>query len=265
LGVIYEILGRKSGNARHNWKEKVGFEINRPKGMPCYVFWHFQTPVELLTKEGIQEIQPGACYLCRPEVRQFFKSEGVLVHDWMHLDEEAAQIWRDAGLETDRLYYPQEPSFVTGLIRHVEEEAITKAEHSEKMIRALLWQLFIRIARASRVDEKDLQGTYDSRLRDLRRVVVHRIWEDWTVEKMAQRVNMSQSAFYTAYRKMFKCSPMQDLIRERIEMAKVQLQYSDLPIQQIAQRLGYHDITHFSRQFRSMTGVSPSAYRKMNQ
>ena len=263
--MIYNINGRKSGNVRHNWREKQGFEINRPKGMPCYVFWHFQTPVELLTKEGIQEIQPGACYLCSPEVRQFFKSEGVLVHDWMHLDEAAAQIWHDVGLETDKLYYPQESSFVSGLIHRVEEETITKAAHNEEMVRALLWQLFIRIARASRVDERDSQGTYDIQLRDLRRVVVHRIWEDWTVEKMAQRVNMSQSAFYTAYRKMFKCSPMQDLIRERIEMARLQLQYSDLPIAEIASRLGYHDTTHFSRQFRSMTGDCPSAYRKMNR
>jgi AraC-like DNA-binding protein len=103
------------------------------------------------------------------------------------------------------------------------------------------------------------------RLRDFRREMFRRIGEDWTVEKMAQAVNMSQPTFFTRYREYFRCSPIQDLLRERVQMARVQLQYSDLPIAEIASRLGYHDATHFSRQFRSMTGDCPSVYRKMNR
>ncbi len=264
MALIYEIFNRKNGNVRHNWKEKCGFKINRPKGMPCYTFWHFQTPVELLTAEGTVKAESGACYLCTPSVRQHFESEGVLIHDWMHLDEEAAQIWRACGLQTDTLYYPAEPSFITGLIRHVEEEYIAKAEHSEKMLYALLWQLFIRIDRGRKPDNTVPDGGCYSQLRDLRRRVMRDLQEPWTVEKMAQQVNMSQSMFYAMYRKFFRCSPVQDLLNERIAAAKNQLQYSDRPVAQIAESLGYHDPTHFSRQFRSYTGLSPTAYRKIN-
>lgn len=40
------------------------------------------------------------------------------------------------------------------------------------------------------------------------------------------------------------------------------LQSTDLPIYQVAQRLGYGDPYYFSRQFRKAVGVSPRTYRK---
>lgn len=48
----------------------------------------------------------------------------------------------------------------------------------------------------------------------------------------------------------------------RIEEAKRLLKNSDLRINEIAYKVGYDNVTHFNRTFKSMTDLSPSNYRK---
>ena len=51
-------------------------------------------------------------------------------------------------------------------------------------------------------------------------------------------------------------------IRARIDAAKNALAFTDQPVARIAENLGYNNLTHFIRQFKALTGVSPSVYRK---
>ena len=53
-----------------------------------------------------------------------------------------------------------------------------------------------------------------------------------------------------------------DVINARIEFAKVLIEETDLNITEISGRCGYESVIHFSRQFKKMTGVAPSEYRK---
>jgi len=57
-------------------------------------------------------------------------------------------------------------------------------------------------------------------------------------------------------------STMEYLIRLRVKMAAIILRDTDLPISEIAYRVGFNDITHFGRMFRKRVGYSPSEYRK---
>ena len=53
---------------------------------------------------------------------------------------------------------------------------------------------------------------------------------------------------------------MNDLIQARIDAAKSALTGQDISISEVAERLGYANATHFSRQFRQRTGISPRGY-----
>ena len=54
-----------------------------------------------------------------------------------------------------------------------------------------------------------------------------------------------------------------DLISERIiTQAKHELYLSDKPVKQIAFELGFHDVSYFSRFFKTQAAVSPEVYRK---
>ena len=54
---------------------------------------------------------------------------------------------------------------------------------------------------------------------------------------------------------------LDDLITARINTACNLLTSTNTPISQIAEQLGYANFTHFIRQFKAHTGLSPSAFR----
>jgi AraC-like DNA-binding protein len=55
----------------------------------------------------------------------------------------------------------------------------------------------------------------------------------------------------------------QFFIRQRIERVKELLKYGEQTLSEIAWGLGYSSVQHLSNQFRQVTGMTPSAFRKM--
>lgn len=51
------------------------------------------------------------------------------------------------------------------------------------------------------------------------------------------------------------------VLQLRIQRAKVLLNKSNKNVMQIAQEVGFHDSYYFSRQFKKMTGLTPSQFR----
>jgi len=55
----------------------------------------------------------------------------------------------------------------------------------------------------------------------------------------------------------------QFIISHKIERVKELLLYDELTLTQIAQSLNYSDVSHLSRQFKKVTGLTPSFFKKM--
>nr|WKN38617.1 helix-turn-helix domain-containing protein [Tunicatimonas sp. TK19036] len=53
------------------------------------------------------------------------------------------------------------------------------------------------------------------------------------------------------------------LILQRIERTKELLLYNELSLSQIADKLGYSSVAHLSAQFKKVTGLTPSAFKKL--
>ncbi len=100
------------------------------------------------------------------------------------------------------------------------------------------------------------------KFRYLRNKMLSTISESWPISRMAQEVNFSQSRFCNIYKEIYGIPPVKDLINEKINMAKNMLSYGHLSIGEISASLGYENPTHFSRQFKSITGYSPANYRE---
>jgi len=52
-------------------------------------------------------------------------------------------------------------------------------------------------------------------------------------------------------------------IHQRVERVKELLKYGEMPLKEIAWDLGYSSTQHLSNQFRQVTGMSPSEFRKL--
>jgi AraC family transcriptional regulator len=55
------------------------------------------------------------------------------------------------------------------------------------------------------------------------------------------------------------------IILQRIEKAKELLMYDEMNIVQIAEQLGYSSVQHLSQQFKKVTGLSPSHFKKIKE
>ena len=85
--------------------------------------------------------------------------------------------------------------------------------------------------------------------------------QDINLVDLAQLLDMSQFHFSHLFKQSLGISPYRYLIQQRIERAKVFLKQSDQPIMDIALACGFSSHSHLSKQFRQLTGMTPTAYR----
>jgi AraC-like DNA-binding protein len=86
--------------------------------------------------------------------------------------------------------------------------------------------------------------------------------ENISVPELAARFNMSASYFAHFFKEYSQKSVIEYINETRITHAKNFLEKEDLPINDIALRVGFSDINYFSRKFKAVTGISPTEYKK---
>ena len=246
---------------RHNWPERAGFSLNRPKGAENYVLLHFQSVVELTFGGMTTLTRPGAMIIFSPGTPHGFISRGPLLHDWMHLSGPVGDALASVGLAPDTLYQPSCGTDITEMTARLEAEFFARRPHWALHREALLTELFILLS-------YDLAGTQTPHipkatadlLRELRSDLLHHPEKNWSNEQMARKVNVSTSRLYPLYRRMFAISPTRDLLLIRTEKARTLLEQG-ASVADTAEKLGYASVFHFSRQFRQIVGMSPGQYR----
>ena len=247
--------------ARHAWPEKAGFLIDRPRGLQEYTFLHFHNSMEILIDGRIVTTPPGAIIVYSPDTPQWFRSPQPLIHDWMHMEGDVAAVLSSFGLEPDKLYYPANGSFITAITRQIEMEVLTRRPDSRILSQLKFQELILLLARSCARQEEQPDSTAIKRLRQVRVAVFSQLEQPWTVSRMAALTYLSPSRFHALYRAAFGISPMDDLIHARIDTAKNRLADTDISVQTLAGELGYRNVTHFCRQFKSLTGKTPGAFR----
>lgn len=73
---------------------------------------------------------------------------------------------------------------------------------------------------------------------------------------------LSESHSFVAVKTLAGCSPMQFVTRRRMRLAIELLRGSSLRLEEIALRVGYAELSSFSKTFRRHVGVAPGSYRK---
>ncbi|MBQ8145504.1 MAG: helix-turn-helix transcriptional regulator [Clostridia bacterium] len=83
-----------------------------------------------------------------------------------------------------------------------------------------------------------------------------------TVSELAKLENMCPTSYNLCFKQIMGVTPTKYIINLRIDAGKELLEFSDLPISEIASMCGYADFNFFSRAFKKVTGKTPSQYRK---
>ena len=84
---------------------------------------------------------------------------------------------------------------------------------------------------------------------------------DLSLESIVRSASLNHSTLTQIFKSELNMTPIEYLWHHRLTVAKKFLEFTNLPIKEIAAMVGYADSHFFSRVFRSRLGVSPKAYR----
>ena len=79
---------------------------------------------------------------------------------------------------------------------------------------------------------------------------------------MVKRSGLADRTFKRRFAVATGLSPMEYVHTLRLEEAKQMLEAGDLPIEAVANEVGYEDASFFGRLFRRKVGLTPAQYRK---
>ena len=253
--------------ARALWPEKKGFCIHRKTERDFFIFVHFLTDAEAFFGEKWHKAKKGEWIVWHSRAAQGVrKKDGDLLHDWFHFaGNDIEKLLLHYGIETERLYAPNDDSFISREIRDIEFEVQKRSPYSDDIARNMTEIFFAHLAR-------DLKGTAATRSKHLykrfaklRSEIMLHYNDAPTVSEMADSLSLSPSRFHDLYKNYFGVSPAKDLQLARIEHAKLLLLQKNLSVAEVANKAGYQSICHFIRQFKAHIGLTPGEYQEENQ
>lgn len=84
-------------------------------------------------------------------------------------------------------------------------------------------------------------------------------------EFLAQEVGVDYHTLSTLFSSVENMTLEHYVIHQRVEFVKELLKYGELTLSQIADRLRYSSVQHLSNQFKSVTGLTPTSFKKLTR
>ncbi|WP_379158797.1 AraC family transcriptional regulator [Paenibacillus sp. sgz5001063] len=86
--------------------------------------------------------------------------------------------------------------------------------------------------------------------------------EEITTARLGESLNFHPVYIARCMNREYGCSPIEYLIRYRIEQSKLLLMQTSFPIARIAEEVGFNQAPYFSASFMKLEGLSPRQYRQ---
>jgi len=142
--------------------------------------------------------------------------------------------------------------------------SISNEIHKDVLADLTLKELLIRIMQTQSLVSIDaVNAKSSSRLHSVTAYIQDHINEPITIETLSQRAHMSKPSLFRSFKEELGISPMEYVIRARINNAKKVLQYTK-NIKEACYSSGFNNINYFVRMFRKQEGMTPGAYLMMS-
>lgn len=152
------------------------------------------------------------------------------------------------------------------LVQLIADEARANRAGSELVLSRLVEVLLIEAMRSRQGDHAPqglLRGLSDERLASAIREMHNQVERSWTIAELAKSAGLSRSAFFDRFLRQVGLPPMSYLLEWRMALARDFLR-RDVPISEIAERVGYSSSSTFSTAFARHVGRPPAQYRRVS-
>ncbi|MBC7870335.1 MAG: AraC family transcriptional regulator [Chitinophagaceae bacterium] len=165
----------------------------------------------------------------------------------------------------------QSAEWLTAALRFIASEAADARPGSETVISRLMDILFIMVMRYwidhhASSDGGWLGALYHPQMGKILGYIHREPQRDWTVESLAEAVQMARSTLAAQFTAMIGEPPMKYLTRWRMQVAAMLLMDNPmLTVEAVALRVGYTSPYAFSKAFKRLIGLAPSDFRAKYQ
>lgn len=160
-----------------------------------------------------------------------------------------------AGLIPGILPIPKEQVSAIGRSLCCAKTALCQTEALQHILDHILMENYLFSTRAT-------DPSYSEDILRALRYMENHLSEPIKLETLAQIAGLSPTGLIWKFDCQLKTTPMQYLIRLRMQLAKQLLLESNLTVTRIAEQCGYADVYYFSNAFRQYTGINPTTFRK---
>lgn len=146
------------------------------------------------------------------------------------------------------------------LAEEMERECTEKQPGFEAALRAKLLELIVYLSRAY-VSTDTTEAHALLRVGHVIGALELDFANDWSLDELQKIAHMSRSNLMRVFRKATGQTPIEYLVRLRIQRAMDLLLNTSMRITEIALEVGFNDSNYFSRQFKRVVGESPRTFR----
>ncbi|WP_147917806.1 helix-turn-helix domain-containing protein [Ruania zhangjianzhongii] len=216
--------------------------------------------------DSVVEVRPGQALVLAPGRAHLYWADAVDPWTlwWFHatgsdLDDLLTPIVDDDGHGLVPLH---DPAPVVHAMEQVMQ-ALERDETAPSLVSAsgAAWHALAQIASDQLAGPRDATSPVQ-RARDY---LLENFDQPVRVPELAARVGLSASHFAATFRRATGGGVLEYVKRIRMARARVLLVTSDLTVAEVAHAVGYEDPFYFSRQFRAVSGASPSQFRSASR
>ncbi|MBR1739671.1 MAG: helix-turn-helix transcriptional regulator [Ruminococcus sp.] len=254
------------GSIGYDHKHDDTFVMDRPAGPGAWLFLVVRSDAFFRLGDRGLSVPAGSFLLISPTTPTYYRAlEDVYEDDWFYFSmtgEEQREL-KEMGLSPDTVYSVgavEELSDLVNMMTYEHYSAEQLHERAEKYLMGMLWITAARLA--LKAERRGKLPAHDPGLTHLRTRIYTEPDNVGSVSDLAAEVSMSRSGLQHAYKRTFGVSIMTDIVRGRVGLAKRLLTVTSLNIEEISRRCGYSSAYVFMRQFKQITGFTPTQYRK---
>ncbi|OCO99254.1 hypothetical protein BC374_09495 [Ensifer sp. LC13] len=183
---------------------------------------------------------------------------------WMGIEGHGLDaLYQFLGVQQSPLFVPREPGIAQGAFEAVSGYLAERSPATDALASAAISGLIADMIAPRLIGKAAAQ---DDLGEDRLLLVLSAMRDDlaraWTIDDLAACARLSPSQLFRRFRDMVGTTPMDWLRHERINQAKRLLVAPDAKVSAVAAVCGYPDPYHFSRDFRRVTGYTPTKFRR---
>lgn len=257
---MFKIL-RMGCNSTHD----NSFSVNRPNGYEWGLLLLVKSPAVFIINGEEISTPPNTLIIYDRNIPHEYRASGSeYKNDWIHFEFNPAfskqyPLMLNTPLSISNHYY------ISDLIQMMANEFYSNNSYKEQAIEYLMQLLFLKAK--EQIEIKTIQTRHTKLHEDLvklRSEIYSNPQKNWSIPYMAELLHISCGHLQNVYKDTFQISCMSEVIESRITYAKELLIESDLAIGEISALCGYQNEVHFMRQFKNLTTLTPTKYRRLN-